>query len=170
MSDVMIKLNHNIRGICFVLNNNVLVGVITDGDIRRALLNKFSTESLVESFMNKDFVSLPSSATNDEIKKKLSSKVKYIPLINKNNELVDFASFEKFRTIPVMEPKLSANASLYVQECIDTNWISSKGKFVNKFEQEFSKINNNQKALSVSNGTVALHLSLVALESDLAMR
>ena len=37
------------------------------------------------------------------------------------NEIVDFASFENFRTIPVMEPKLSTNASLYVQEGIDTN-------------------------------------------------
>ena len=133
MSDAMHKLNENVRGICFITNNNVLVGLITDGDIRRALLNDFTKESLIESFMNKNFVSLSSSAPSEEIKKKLSNKIKYIPLTNEKKELVDYASFENFRTIPVMEPKLSANASLYVQECIDTNWISSKGKFVNKF-------------------------------------
>ena len=75
MSDAMHKLNENIRGICFITNNNVLVGLITDGDIRRALLNDFTKESLIESFMNKNFVSLSSSAPSEEIKKKLSNKI-----------------------------------------------------------------------------------------------
>ena len=164
MSDVMLQLNKNIRGICFIVDDNKIAGVITDGDIRRAILNNFNKNDLVSNFMNKNFISLPISSSNEEIKDSLSSKIKYIPLVNDNQEIIDVASFENYRTIPVMEPKLSENASLYVQECLETNWISSKGKYVNKFENEFSKINNNLNALSVSNGTVALHLALVALD------
>ena len=163
MSDAMLQLNKNIRGICFIVDDNKIVGVITDGDIRRAILNNFTKNDLVSKFMNREFVSLPFNSSNEKIRNNLSSKIKYIPLINDNQEIVDIASFENYRTIPVMEPKLSENASLYVQECLETNWISSKGKYVNKFENEFSKVNDNLNALSVSNGTVALHLALVAL-------
>ncbi len=163
MSDAMLKLNENIRGICFVVDDRKIVGIVTDGDIRRAILNNFSKDDVISEFMNKEFISLPSDSTNNKIRDSLSSKIKYIPLINKLGEITDFASYENYRTIPVMEPKLSQNASLYVQECIDTNWISSKGKYVTKFEDEFSKINRNYKALSVSNGTVALHLALISL-------
>lgn len=51
----------------------------------------------------------------------------------------------------------------YVKECIETNWISSKGKFVAQFEENFAYYINSKHATTVSNGTVALHLALVAL-------
>lgn len=65
--------------------------------------------------------------------------------------------------IPVYEPSLAGNEKKYVNECLDTNWISSKGKFVSEFESEFSKYINSKHAITVSNGTVALHLALLAL-------
>tara|TARA_B100000035_G_C21035950_1_gene570976 strand:+ start:223 stop:1323 length:1101 start_codon:yes stop_codon:yes gene_type:complete len=68
----------------------------------------------------------------------------------------------KFK-IPVYKPDLSGNEKKYVNECLDTSWISSRGNFVSKFEQKFSDYINVAKATSVSNGTVALHLALHAL-------
>jgi perosamine synthetase len=65
--------------------------------------------------------------------------------------------------IPVYKPFLNGNEKLYVQECLDSSWISSKGKFVSEFEKSFSKFIDVQYSLSVCNGTVALHLALVAL-------
>ncbi len=58
---------------------------------------------------------------------------------------------------------LSGNEKKYVNECLDTTWISSKGKFVNKFEAEFAKYIGVNHAVGVSNGTVALHIALLAL-------
>jgi perosamine synthetase len=52
---------------------------------------------------------------------------------------------------------------MYVNECLDSTWISSKGKFINQFEEAFSKFIGIKHAASVSNGTVALHVALVAL-------
>uniref|UniRef100_C6E0L5 GDP-perosamine synthase n=1 Tax=Geobacter sp. (strain M21) TaxID=443144 RepID=C6E0L5_GEOSM len=65
--------------------------------------------------------------------------------------------------IPVYQPSLSGNEKKYVNECLDSTWISSKGKFVNKFESSLASYTGVKHATSVCNGTVALHLALVAL-------
>lgn len=64
---------------------------------------------------------------------------------------------------PVYQPSLSGNEKKYVLECLDSSWISSKGSFVHKFEGEFKTFIDVKHATCVSNGTVALHLALVAL-------
>lgn len=64
---------------------------------------------------------------------------------------------------PVYQPALTGNEKKYVNECLDTNWISSKGSFVNLFEDKFAEYVGSQHAMTVSNGTVALHLALLAL-------
>ena len=65
--------------------------------------------------------------------------------------------------IPVYKPKLASKTKEYVNDCIDSSWISSKGKYVSKFETEFSKFLNISHSCSVTNGTVALHLALASL-------
>lgn len=64
--------------------------------------------------------------------------------------------------IPVCEPALLGNEAKYVQECVETGWISSSGRFVNEFEAQFAKYCGAKYAVAVCNGTVALHLALVA--------
>ncbi len=65
--------------------------------------------------------------------------------------------------IPVYQPSLIGNEKKYVNECLDSTWISSKGKFIAEFEKEFAKKTDVRYATAVCNGTVALHLALVAL-------
>jgi perosamine synthetase len=64
---------------------------------------------------------------------------------------------------PVYQPTLAGNEKKYVNECLDSTWISSKGKFVNEFEQTFASFIGAEYATGVCNGTVAIHLALVAL-------
>lgn len=64
---------------------------------------------------------------------------------------------------PVYRPHLGQKEKENVLECLDSTWISSKGKFVNQFEAEFSKYLGINYSTTVSNGTVALHLALLAL-------
>lgn len=66
-------------------------------------------------------------------------------------------------TIPIYQPELSGNEKRYVNECLDTSWISSKGRFVGEFEAAFAKRIGALHASSVCNGTLALHLALLAL-------
>lgn len=65
--------------------------------------------------------------------------------------------------IPVYQPSLSGNEKKYVNECLDSNWISSKGKFISEFENKFAEYIGSEYATTVSNGTVALHLALESL-------
>jgi perosamine synthetase len=65
--------------------------------------------------------------------------------------------------IPVYRPDLSGNEQQYVMECMQSSWISSKGKFIGEFEERFSQRIGVRHATTVSNGTVALHVALLAL-------
>lgn len=65
--------------------------------------------------------------------------------------------------IPVYRPDLSGNERRYVLECIDSTWISSVGTFVQRFESAMAQVTGARHAISVSNGTVALHLALHCL-------
>lgn len=65
--------------------------------------------------------------------------------------------------IPVYQPYLAGNIKKYVNDCLDSNWISSKGKYIFLFEEAFKKYIDSGYAVGVCNGTVALHLALVAL-------
>jgi perosamine synthetase len=65
--------------------------------------------------------------------------------------------------IPVCEPYLNGNEKKYVNDCLDTGWISSAGKYVNAFEERFARYCGVRYGVGVCNGTVALHLALTAL-------
>ena len=65
--------------------------------------------------------------------------------------------------IPVNEPLLNGNEKKYLNECIDTGWISSEGSFIKRFEQGMADYVGRQHAVSVTNGTAALEMAIVAL-------
>lgn len=66
-------------------------------------------------------------------------------------------------SIPIYRPNLSGKERDYVLECVDSSWISSRGRFVTEFEEQFSDRIDVPHSISVSNGTVALHAALLAL-------
>jgi perosamine synthetase len=65
--------------------------------------------------------------------------------------------------IPVCEPLLAGNELKYITDAVSTGWISSNGSYLQKFEQAFAKYCGIKYGVGVCNGTVALHLALVAL-------
>jgi len=66
--------------------------------------------------------------------------------------------------IPVNTPLLGGNEKKYLEECIDTGWISSEGPFVSRFENEFASYIGRDHGVSVTNGTAALEAAVCALE------
>jgi len=66
--------------------------------------------------------------------------------------------------IPLYRPYLNFSEKKNIYKCIKTNWISSKGEFIEKFENQFKKLFNYKYALTVNNGTAALHLAVMALD------
>ena len=66
--------------------------------------------------------------------------------------------------IPLAVPDLSGLEESYVLDAVRSTWISSTGKYVDRFEAEFAKTAGTDEAIGVCNGTVALHVALMALD------
>jgi len=64
------------------------------------------------------------------------------------------------KSIPLHAPKFLGNEKKYLNQCIESSWLSSSGKFVKTFEQKISTFTKSKYAISCINGTSALHLSL----------
>lgn len=69
---------------------------------------------------------------------------------------------EEKKTIPVASPIFNGNEQKYVNDCLDSGWISSNGEYIKRFEDQFARFCGVKHAISCSNGTVALHLPLLA--------
>lgn len=68
------------------------------------------------------------------------------------------------KKINIAVPDLSPLEKKYLNQAYDSTWISSTGKFVDKFEKKFAKICGVKHAIAVTNGTVAIHLALLAYD------
>jgi perosamine synthetase len=63
--------------------------------------------------------------------------------------------------IPLCVPAIRGNEWQYIKECLDTNWVSSVGPFVDRFEKELAVFVGTRYAVSTVNGTAALHVALL---------
>ena len=64
-------------------------------------------------------------------------------------------------TVPLSVPEISGNEWKYVKECLDTNWVSSAGPFVSRFEQSVAEYVGAKHAVAAVNGTAAIHIALL---------
>lgn len=70
--------------------------------------------------------------------------------------------FSSKEFIPLSVPIIGATEKKYVNECLDSGWVSTAGPWVDRFEKEFAKVVGASSAVSVTSGTGALHLALLA--------
>jgi perosamine synthetase len=63
--------------------------------------------------------------------------------------------------VPLHEPAFNGNEWAYVKECLDTAWVSSVGKYVDRFEEDLAAYTGAKRAIAVVNGTAALHICLL---------
>ena len=164
LKSAMALINKNKLGLCIVVNSeNKLFGILSDGDIRRASLKKrIHLATKIEKICNRKIKFLTINSSNSKIQKSLNYKTKIIPLVDKDKRVIDFASYQKYRNIPISEPFLFGEEFQNVKKCLDSNWISSKGMFVTQFEKQFSKF-LHRPSISVSSGTTGLELALKVL-------
>jgi len=78
-------------------------------------------------------------------------------------KLVEFIQdiYKTKEFIPLHEPRFIGNEKKYLNDCIDSTFVSSVGKYVDKFEQEFASYVGSKYAIATVNGTSALHISLL---------
>lgn len=78
-------------------------------------------------------------------------------------DIVNFIqkTFNTKKFIPLHEPRFLGNEKKYLNECIDSTFVSSVGKYVDTFESEFAKYVGSKYAIATVNGTAALHIALL---------
>lgn len=164
LRDVLAALDRNGKGVVFLVDcDQVMRGLLTDSDVRRALLHGASISDPAEQYMNQNYVFGTLPKDKSENIALLNDKICSLPILDATGHVVDILRLADLWRLPVMEPVLKGKEVEYVLDCLATNWISSQGKYVEQFEEDFRSYISCNHALSVSNGTVALHLALVAL-------
>ena len=78
---------------------------------------------------------------------------KFIHLVQTIYNTTDF--------IPLHEPRFRGNEKKYLNECIDSTFVSSVGKYVELFEQKIAEYTGAKYAIATANGTAALHVALI---------
>ncbi len=166
MRKLLEAINHAPAGIAFITDENErLCGVVTDGDFRRMLLaGKSLDESLSKEDLN-DYVYAMQGEKMEDLLSKTDRKVRIIPIVNDHHKMVDYFRYEhRVHMMPVAEPDLQGNEYKYLSDAFLSTWISSRGKYIDEFENNFAAFCEAKHGVAVSNGTVALHLAMKAMD------
>ena len=162
--DAMGIMNNNSQKVCFIVDTNEsLVGVLTDGDIRRSILSGIELQAQIGEIINKDYIFGYQHEKTSSLLKRLNKKIRIIPIVNQDNKVVDYVQYSQSVYFPVATPVLNGNEFKYLTDAFFSTWISSTGKYIDIFEEKFSNYSDCAYGVSVSNGTAALHLAMVAL-------
>lgn len=101
------KIEENKSGFVLVIDEGKLVGTLTDGDIRRALLNQFKLSDRVAQIIKSDFEFLKVTDSFDKIVNKFkSNKIQYLPIIDEANKLLNVLTKEQLHVILLEGKKL----------------------------------------------------------------
>jgi len=158
-------INQNSKGSCFVVDSsNHLVGVLTDGDIRRALLQDIKLDQSVDNVISKEFSYAHKDDTYEVLVSKISNEIQILPIVDDEMKVIDYFEYRQNIHYPVASPHLYGNEFKYLVDAFMSSWISSTGKYINEFENAFASYCKVEYGISCSNGTSAIHLALLALE------
>ncbi len=158
-------INRSRLGAAFIIDaqTSQFLGLVVDGDIRRALLKGQDLETKIEFIERPEPKTANIELKTTEISKLFSERIRIIPILDSKNKIVDVAFYDQRMHLPVAEPVLGERELALVKDCIMSNWVSSIGKYVDRFEELFANFCGSKYAISTSSGTSALHLALLAL-------
>ncbi|MBV8534344.1 MAG: aminotransferase class I/II-fold pyridoxal phosphate-dependent enzyme [Alphaproteobacteria bacterium] len=143
----------NRLGVCFVLDaRQRLLGRLTLQQIRKSVVDGRAFSSLGAGHLVED---LPAAGSPDY--------GPATPVLGDDGRLVDVVVDRSRQPVQIAQPDLSHDELRAVVDALLSTWISSKGSYIEAFERDFASFNGIRHGIAVSNGTVALHLALVAL-------
>ena len=88
IKNALLMIENNKKGFIFIIDNNQIVrGVVTDGDVRRALIKEHSLNDKIKLISNKNFIYADINSTREDLLKKLDYKIKFIPILTSDGRL-----------------------------------------------------------------------------------
>lgn len=162
--DAMQAINSGALGVALVTDREgKFRALLTDGDIRRALLAGKGMDTLAITVANTNAVVVRQQEAAIRTPQLLSERSRFIPVLDDEGSVVEIAYFDKRTRLPMVEPIFGETEIAYVNECILSGWVSSTGKYVTRFEETFAAFCGAKHAVAVCNGTCALHVAMLGL-------
>src|SRR5882672_1582995 len=156
---VIEKCLDNGLGSCLVVgDDHRFIGRISLDDIRRALANG---AAIVDPTLGWHLAGNMIAAT--PLRNDVDQQETLQPVVDSSGHLTGVLIDRSTQPIQVAMPHMTSDDFRSVLDAFISGWISSKGPYVQKFEEDFSRFVGVRHGVAVSNGTVALHLALVAL-------
>jgi len=151
--------------IAFVTDENKkLIGVVSDGDMRRALLAGKNLDIRVENIMTKNPIMAREGAPATELLDKMLEKsIQEIPLVDKNGVLVSFVTLSELKSIPLSSPDITHKEVEIISQVLSTPYLSI-GPRVKEFEKKMAEYVGVKYAVAVNSGTSGLHLCVRSLD------
>ena len=161
----MEAINHGeSAGMAIVVDNaNRLLGTITDGDIRRAVLNNANLDSLASAIMRQKPVTVyPDTDTQILRRIFIEHAVKHIPVVDSDNRFIELIQVSDLLSIPLSNPDITDRERSAVLEVLQSTNLSLGPKVV-EFEKKIAAYADRKYAIAVNSGTSALHLIIKSL-------
>jgi perosamine synthetase len=161
----MEKIDRNALKFVLVVDNvNKLIGIASDGDIRRALLSGKNLETPVRDIMNTN----PIIASNDTPPGKLlemmmDKMIQEIPIVDKEGKVTDIALLRELKSIPLSSPDITYKEVEVINQVLATPFLSI-GPKVKEFEGKMARYIGTKYAVAVNSGTSGLHLCVRSLD------
>lgn len=163
LRDVLWKISHSTVGMVIEIGqDNRFSRTITDGDVRRALVNGLDLDALVSELTPISSATLPAGSTPKAITDLMDKcKIDQVPLVGDDGIVVEVVHRRDIaRPILLSTPHLGEDELDFVREAFATNWIAPLGPNVDGFEADIATMVGTSAACAVSSGTAAIHLAL----------
>lgn len=153
--------------LCVVVDqDDKVIRTVTDGDIRRALLQGLDMESPVSDLPGRPPILLPDDATDAAAIAKLDEhSIDVVVLVDADGRPTRFADrLSLSKTLFLSPPHMGDGEAGYVQLAFQENYVAPTGSNLTAFEAALCKVSGRKHALAVSSGTAGLHLALRVLD------
>ena len=148
-------------GTCLIVEDDQrLAGRISLDDIRQALLDG---SAIVSPTLGWHLTNTGATASTHRLRNNIADDEVLQPMVDPSGRLTGILIDRSTVPVQVARPCLMHHEFRSILDAFISCWISSKGPYVQKFEGGFSGFVGVRHGVAVSNGTVALHLALVAL-------
>ena len=139
---------------------------VTDGDLRRLLLEGASLDHTLTAIPERRSIVLPENSTRREALALMQlHTIDHLPVVDAEGRVTDLVERRGIDDqILLSTPHMGESERDYVEEAFRTNWIAPLGPNVDAFESELAEMVGAKHAVALSSGTAAIHLALVLLE------
>ncbi|TAJ10905.1 MAG: aminotransferase class I/II-fold pyridoxal phosphate-dependent enzyme [Nitrospirae bacterium] len=151
-------------GVALVVNGRrQLLGLVTDGDLRRAMLDGHGLEAEVRLVMNPEPMTASKATPREQVFGLMNVKIRHIPVLDEDRRVCDLVCFvELSRKIPWAIPYIGEEEQNEVADTVRSAWVTM-GPKVARLEREMAAYVGVKYAVAVSSGTAALDVALKVL-------